>query len=238
MGLDACKGGWVVVQHEISSNSEVVHRVEVVKELDDLSIKNGPKYIIGIDIPIGLLDRAEKGGRACDREARRVLPYPRSSSVFSPPIRAAIRAKDYETALQINKVSSPDSIGISIQAFNIIPKIRDADLFAQKHLKSKSISIYEVHPELSFFEMAGKKLESKHTNRGRSQRVELLGNQGFEIADLLSNLNDNRKLKEDDLLDATAVAWSCKRIAHGKHKTTQGTSNQFDDRGLPMSIHW
>jgi predicted RNase H-like nuclease len=39
--------------------------------------------IIAVDVPIGLLDAYEVGGRACDRAARKLLGVPRASSVFT-----------------------------------------------------------------------------------------------------------------------------------------------------------
>ena len=45
---------------------------------------------LGIDTPIGLPDRAERGGRACDAAARRLLGPGRASSVFSAPVRATM----------------------------------------------------------------------------------------------------------------------------------------------------
>lgn len=238
MGLDACKGAWVVVRDDFANSLSPKRSFEVVSSLEDLSIDEETLYFIGIDIPIGLLSIAEKGGRACEREARRILPHPRSTSVFSAPTRATLESESYEEALRINRAGSQEGIGISIQAYNIIPRIKDADLFAQKYTNSKRVHIYEVHPELSFFEMAGKKLESKHSVGGRRERQDLLVKRGFRKDKFQSFLNDNSMPKEDDLLDAAAVAWSTRRIAEGRSKNTESENKELDSLGLSMTIHW
>jgi len=53
---------------------------------------------LAIDIPIGLLD----GSRACDKAARKLLGWPRRNSVFSPPCRAALSAKNHAVATAMN----------------------------------------------------------------------------------------------------------------------------------------
>ena len=51
--------------------------------------------MIAVDMPIGL---AERGPRACDIAARRVLPRGRKSSVFPPPRRAMLGCADWAEA--------------------------------------------------------------------------------------------------------------------------------------------
>jgi predicted RNase H-like nuclease len=73
--------------------------------------------------------------------------------------------------------------------------------------------IFEVHPELSFSALAGAPLTcSKHTTQGLFQRRELLRWAGVVIPEELA-LPGRAKL--DDLFDAAAVAWSCRRLMSG-----------------------
>jgi hypothetical protein len=51
------------------------------------SLQTAPK-IVAVDIPIGLLDSFETGGRCCDREARKCLGPKRRASVFPAGARA------------------------------------------------------------------------------------------------------------------------------------------------------
>jgi predicted RNase H-like nuclease len=75
-GVDGTPRGWAVVFNEGG-----VCRVEKVSVLSNLFGGSVPLEIVAIDVPIGLLDAYEIGGRACDREARRLLQR-RGSSVF------------------------------------------------------------------------------------------------------------------------------------------------------------
>ena len=79
-----------------------------VREIARLAdIFEHPPYpdIVAVDVPIGLLDAYEIGGRECDRKARRDLEQ-RGSSVFVPPIRAVLNARCYEEACAVSRASS------------------------------------------------------------------------------------------------------------------------------------
>ena len=104
-----------------------------------------------MDIPIGLLDAAKRGGRDCDIEARKRLGSRRGSSVFPPPVRATLDSDDYAEANVINHASSDVGIGLSKQCYSIIPKIREVDQFINPDLQER---VKEVHPEICFWKMA------------------------------------------------------------------------------------
>ena len=142
-----------------------------------LSLPEEPA-IIAIDIPIGLLESAEPGGRECDRKARRLLGQPRGSSVFSPPVRGALSIRDYWKALSINRSSSSHRTGISRQCFGIFPKLQEIDSLMTPSLQTR---VKEVHPEVCFYAMNGDKaLEySKHKKQGLSLRRRFLEDVGF-----------------------------------------------------------
>jgi predicted RNase H-like nuclease len=70
--------------------------------------------------------------------------------------------------------------------------------------------IFEVHPELSFAEMAGGPLVSKKTWNGVMRRRALLAANGIELPDELPTAG---RVPIDDVLDAAAVAWTTARIA-------------------------
>ncbi len=111
VGVDGCKRGWCAVH--VSGSSWTVH---VLRDLAGVLALDPAPEVVVVDIPIGLLDEPSAGGRACDREARRLLGAPRCSSVFSPPVRGVLNARHFEGAL-----------GLSRQAFGILPKVREAD---------------------------------------------------------------------------------------------------------------
>ena len=116
---------------------------EVHSNLESLLLNLPEKYLVLIDIPIGL---PKKESRLCDRLARNKLG-PRRSSVFTVPCREAVYAKNYKEACHTNLRFLEKKI--SIQAWNICPKIQEADLLLQKHPELKEQWL-EAHPELAF----------------------------------------------------------------------------------------
>ena len=100
LGVDGTPNGWAVVV----SNEGQMHVREIARLAD---IFEHPPYpdIVAVDVPIGLLDAYEIGGRECDRKARRDLEQ-RGSSVFVPPIRAVLNARCYEEACAVSRASS------------------------------------------------------------------------------------------------------------------------------------
>ena len=81
-------------------------------------------------------------GRLCDKEARRRLGR-RASTVFPPPVRAALAAATYEDANRISREESGK--GMTKQTFAILPKIREVDCLLRKSEKARHI-IREVPP--------------------------------------------------------------------------------------------
>src|SRR5439155_4147082 len=81
-GVDGCRAGWVVVLSE-GARSEVT----VARDFAGVLGLTRGACVVGVDMPIGLLDAAAPGGRECDRHARRLLGRGRACSVFSPPAR-------------------------------------------------------------------------------------------------------------------------------------------------------
>src|SRR5579863_5365541 len=150
VGVDGCHAGWFAVLRNSDSGEIRYHRpFPHISEVVDTAEK---PLIIAVDIPIGLLDCAQRGGRSCDKEARTLLGHHRARSVFSPPVRAALRHLEYESALEANRASSPDGVGISKQCFALFAKIRQVDKWLGAERQTR---IMEVHPELCFLKMKG-----------------------------------------------------------------------------------
>lgn len=118
-GVDGCRGGWIVAEanHKLDNLS-----FRITEDLNSLFAKARPRCVIAIDIPIGLPINEP---RLCDKEARKLLGWPRRNSVFSPPGRGAVNAGTYRQALGRNRKIL--GTGISKQAFCIMAKIREVD---------------------------------------------------------------------------------------------------------------
>ena len=71
--------------------------------------------------------------------------------------------------------------------------------------------VIEMHPEVSFRELAGEPVpESKHTAAGLARRRELLAAAGIVLPGAVPGV------PEADLLDAAAGAWTAARYAEGR----------------------
>ncbi len=85
------------------------------------------EVFVTIDVPIGLPESTRF--RRCDEEARRRLRE-RRSSVFMPPGRYLLAAKDHAEARRLveeRRSDEPDARGIGARAWDIVPKIREVD---------------------------------------------------------------------------------------------------------------
>lgn len=153
-GVDGIADGWLaVLMQPVDQQHSTRREVRRVGKLRDLIDKVPALSVIAIDIPIGLADVYERGGRSCDRLARSLLSV-RRSSVFPTPIRGTLAAATWEEACVISRGSANTGMGLSKQAFGILPKIREIDELLQDHQELRS-RVYEVHPELCFRRLAG-----------------------------------------------------------------------------------
>jgi predicted RNase H-like nuclease len=202
---------------------------------DVLDLPQRPR-IIGVDVPIGLLSGAEPGGRACDREARKLLG-PRGSSVFSPPARPALDAlrngDAYAAVSAANRASSPAGIGLSKQTFGIMPKIADVDDAMTPELQDR---VFEVHPEVTFGRAnEWQLLPSKKRAEGRRARELTLARLGYPSLEEWFVEPWPPRSRADDLLDAGIACWTARRIARGEAQRVPADP-PTDPRGLRMEI--
>lgn len=174
----------------------------IKRQFADVVEANQDALVFAVDMPIGFpVDKLE---RKADGLAREKVG-PRRSSVF-PALHPKVLAQ--ETREAADKVSRRETgLGVSLQSFSICPKIREVEKVAAKNER-----VYEVHPEVSFAELAGHYMKSKRQWDGFTERRILLEGAGVFIPDSLG-LGGNVEL--DDVLDAAIAAWSADRIARG-----------------------
>jgi predicted RNase H-like nuclease len=227
-GVDGCKAGWIAVFKDLDSGACSWQLFRSARELLAVAATT---VATGIDIPIGLPAR---GPRECDMEARRLLGRGRGSSVFPAPIRPVLAAPTYEKACAVR--SEIEQKKLSRQLWNIVPKIREVDAALQVE-QALHATIHEVHPEVSFFALAGERpmAYNKKARAGRDERLAVLEPVFGRLP--ASALGDRRALgsDEDDILDAFAVLWTAERIAAGKAHTIPATP-PTDACGLRMEI--
>lgn len=228
MGVDGAPAGWVGVLRRIGASAPPVARLFRTFQ-DALDAAERPTAI-AVDMPIGFLDAAVRGGRACEREARARIKG-RTSSVFSSPCRAALAAGDYPTANARNRAAN--GVGLSKQAFMLFPKLREIDAVMTPTLQER---VRESHPEVAFATLAGAPMaHNKKTPEGRAERLAVLRAQGLDLALVKPHPFTKKDIAPDDLLDAAVLAFSAERILRGSALRLPADPPR-DARGLAMEI--
>jgi predicted RNase H-like nuclease len=237
-GVDGCKGGWFVV---IASGKKVSGRTDapcflklkrslVARDFAEVISETTNCKLVCVDIPIGLSDGNRP--RECDVTARRVLRWPRASSVFSAPIRPCLAAKDYEMA---NKICFGNTgKKLTKQSFALLKKIRQVDDLITPAIQSR---VREIHPEISFWALNNKKPMRHNKKRlvGRKERAKLLSAVFEDVERIISEARRPKKVSPDDILDALVAAWTACQAVSGKTGILP-EKLELDSKGLRMEI--
>jgi len=224
-GVDGCNGGWLaVVKRGRELSAFIAPEVETL-------LRRISGALIGIDIPIGLPDH---GSRTCDLQVRKLLGRPRGSSVFPAPVRACLRDWDYSRLCSLHRTI--DGRGLTKQAFNLLPKIRQVDDFLIRAPEFAEC-IREVHPEVSFaLWNGGQPMRfNKAQSEGRRERERLIDREWPGERERLAQELRGGRFAADDLNDAWAALWSACRIAVGRARMFPDV-NHRDSKGLQMQI--
>jgi predicted RNase H-like nuclease len=229
-GVDGCRAGWIVVFVQADASRSRKPDTQLCANFADVLELTPAPEVMAVDIPIGLLEAPQPGGRTCDHQARCLLKR-RASSVFSPPSRQVLDATQYE---QVR------TGGVSRQAFNIMPKIRQVDRLMTPGLQD---IVYEAHPELAFMALAGRPmLHNKKASAGRSERLQALAcapeapfRRVTEMVDDSLKRFQRLQVAPDDVLDACVLARTAWRIAHA-HAHRVPLNPPVDQHGLRMEI--
>jgi predicted RNase H-like nuclease len=218
-GADGCRTGWVVCRRENDGALDIGVVKTLAEACEGVSV-------LAVDMPIGFVDQP-RPPRACEVEARRLLPG-KASSVFPTPCRPALGCTTHAEA---NALSQSLGIGLPRQTFHLFPKMREVDALMRGNTALHAI-VHEAHPELAFARMNGGKpvLSKKRKSEGFAERLALLTRHGFEWTP-----SAMPGAARDDVLDSIAVCRTALLIAEGK-ATRLGPEHDRDRHGLPMNI--
>jgi predicted RNase H-like nuclease len=179
VGVDAHPRGWIAAADD--------GRVEIERSFEELLRTFSQAEVVGVDIPIELpVDEP----RAAELAARAFLGARRSSIFLTYP-RPVLEAAGYAQALELARAMGWP--GISKQSYGLRRRIFEVVAVLEPR-------VIEVHPEVSFRELAGRELASKHRPEGLEERRALLG----------------RPAASHHELDAVIVAWTAGRYARGE----------------------
>ena len=231
VGVDGCRAGWYAVGLDMAGS----WRFDAFPDFTAVWDNYRETSVILVDIPIGLI-ASGPDGRLCDTIARRTLGPGRASSIFTPPARPVLDAPDYQAALALSKRLTGK--GISIQSWNIAPKIRQVDRFLRDNQKARR-KVREIHPELLFWALNGRQAMALRKRRlnGYQERLSVL-RRHFAAADTITEEAlarfRRKEVARDDILDALAAAVTG-YLSQGQLSTIPAGA-PTDDQGLAMEM--
>lgn len=222
VGVDGCTKGWVGIV--LTAGRVEGLFAPTIGKLEVAARKLGEVAVMAIDIPIGLPDA---GVRQADVLARRRVGR-RWPSVFFTPARTALESDAYEVAAQVNRELT--GAGMTKQAFALRAKICEVEAW----LPSAGCRVVEVHPEVSFAELAQSPLPSpKSTWAGVELRRSLLETANIRLPSGLGSAGATAGV--DDVLDAAIAAWTAARVRDGLAGSLPDPPEVFRD-GLAAAI--
>ena len=232
-GVDGVPDGWVMAVTGAAGGSPV--EFSVWHTLADLWSEATARRVrvVAIDMPVGLPGDER---READLVAHRQLGARRSSLFWTPPLCVLDAARHAEA----NRRSWEETgRGISVQAFNLVPKIRELrdTLAPDDFVPEARPRAAEVHPESSFVRLAGEPMSvSKRRPAGEQERLDVLAEVFPNIAEAAVSAPPPGPPRPglDDLLDAAAAAWTARRIIAGEAECLG--AGEHDETGYPMHI--
>lgn len=217
-GIDVWRKRWVAVVLRDGRYEDALQDPSLEKLLEALS----GMAAIGIDMPFGLASGARR--RDADAIAREFVG-PRGSAVFPTYPREVYEAPTYDAAREACLSLTEGSI--SRQAYALGERILELERTVEGEHE-----VREVHPEVSFREMAGRHVSwPKSSWNGLHERRQLLLDQGVRIPTEITIIGN---AGAEDVLDATAAAWSADRIAHGTAKTFPNPPQSVNGRQIAI----
>jgi predicted RNase H-like nuclease len=246
-GVDACRGGWIVAFVQPVGDRA---SARVVPHFADVLAEPEAPAIVAVDMPIGLPERACRGGCAAERAVRPLLgarrsslfPIPSRQAVFSEPgpfADSRARYAAHQRACAIAQATSDPARRITIFAFAIFPKIREVDAVLRSN-RSLTRRVFETHPEFAFCRLneerplsEPKKMQGRLHEPGLLLRRRILIQAGLPRKTV--DMEPPRGADRDDLLDALACAVVARRIHAGVARAFPDPPER-DALGLQMAI--
>ncbi|MDQ1686645.1 MAG: hypothetical protein QOC82_3382 [Frankiaceae bacterium] len=225
-GVVPCPAGWLIASGKLIGIQVYPEEPTVAKAFRDI-LDSIPQYaVIAVTVPIGLPSKASRRGRGADVAARSILGFPHAGAIGSTPTRKSLQAKDYEAARKANGGQ------LDVVTWQQFGKIREVNEQMQPYLQRR---VYEVRPELSFFQLAEDEVlkHAKDTAAGQQERRALLvrrmpGSERVIDAAL-------KGVRRSHLVDGAVALWTARRIA-ARAVTRVPEEPEWDDNGLRMEI--
>jgi predicted RNase H-like nuclease len=222
-GVEPCPGGWLVVSARLTGVTAFPQAPEVFAKFGDI-VDYRPSFdVLAVHAPLSFPTKDMRGGRTCDREARKLLGFPHSGAIVSPPSRELLASptKTKVAAARLSPVAAA--------------RLKWFAQVAEEMAPYRQRQVFEVHPELSFYQLNGDQpmAYSKYDERGVKERRDLLAAKLAGIEDVLDSELPGVTIQH--LLDATADLWTSRRIA-ARAVDRLPEDPEWDDDGIRMEL--
>jgi predicted RNase H-like nuclease len=227
VGADGARGGWVAVQLRDGRLGELA----MFDDIGALLAAYADAEALAVDMPLGHEMEDARGRRACDLGAQQELG-PRRASVFPVPPLELLELPSHEAACA--RAAERGWAAPSRQLWALRARIVEVGRAAEHDARLR-----EAHPELSFQELQRSQGgpehlgHSKHTWNGLFERLDLLRKAGLRPARVLGGVG---RASPDDVLDATALAWTAQRIARGEARSVPARPPRDPRTGRPVAV--
>jgi predicted RNase H-like nuclease len=219
-GVKPCATGWLVATAKLHGVTFAPEDPSVIETFVDVLDQRPAFSIIAVNGPIGYLGKFEPRGRACDREARALLGR-RGAAVQSAPVWSLVEEDAHGSLVGLDAVSR-----------KLLPRYRE---LAVEMAPYRQRTVYEVHPELSFYQLNEDvpMRYSKRSERGQEERRALLETKIPGAERILDA--DLPRVPYSHLLDVAALMWTARRI-FAKASVRVPLDPEWDDNGLRMEM--
>jgi predicted RNase H-like nuclease len=220
-GVIPCRGGWLVASAKLAGVTIAPEDPRILEGFTAV-LDDKPSFtVIALHAPVGFLEKAEPGGRRCDREARALLGPRRGAAVRSAPSWEAFAAQ-----------ASGQTGGLDAVTAKLLPRYGEV---AAEMAGYRQRTIFEAHPELSFYQLNDDRplRYSKRFATGRQERRELLLSRISGIDRILDA--EIRGATAAHLLDAAACLWTARRTI-ARAATRMPADAEWDSQGLRMEF--
>jgi len=222
-GVEPCPGGWLVVSARLQSITLFPQPPEVYPVFADI-VDYRPSFdVIAVHAPLSFPADDSPGGRTCDRLARKLLGWPRSGAIVSPPSWRLLESGDFSAAA--TKGLSP----ITVARLGWYKQI------SEEMAPYRQRQVFEVHPELSFYQLNDDKpmQHSKYTEEGVTERRKLVEAR-IPGADAVIDA-ELPGVTQRHLLDAVADMVTARRIA-ARAVERLPEDPEWDEAGVRMEL--
>lgn len=223
-GVEPCPGGWLVVPARLQGITAFPFAAEVFQTFTEILDYRPAFDVIAIHCHLSFPEEDTPGGRTCDREARKLLGWPRAGAIQSPPSRHYMRTNDLDA--RAHKGLNP----ISARMMRRYAEV------AEEMQPYRQRQVFEVHPELSFFQLNDDRpmQHSKYTEEGVAERRALVEARIHGIDEVLAS-EPGGGVQLRHLLDAAADMTTARRIA-ARAVERLPEDPEWDEAGVRMEL--